>query len=81
MNKEPTEPYIYQPFPPKPDGNYFGVAVPLSWGLELGNETIRGIDKQSAEEIVRICKKEPEFAKNFFIGIKSVFTNKHTSKP
>jgi hypothetical protein len=71
MNIEPVEAYVYQPLPPQPDGKFYGVGGLTIFGLTSDEARIQGVDKQTASEIARVCNDNPEFAKNFVIGIKS----------
>ena len=65
MNIEPKEPYVYQPFGiGENKGKIYGV------GGIPGRLSLRGLDKQSATEIVRVMKDNPEFAVSFSDGIR-----------
>ncbi len=70
MNTEPAKAYVYQPLPPRADGNYYGVAGLEQFGLEFDEARLQGVDKQSAKEIARVCNENPEFAASFVQGIK-----------
>lgn len=68
MNINPTKAYVYQPFPPKADGKFYGVSGPDSMGFDDGN--LRGVSLKDANEIVRFCNKNPEFAASFVTELK-----------
>ena len=54
MKTEPNKVYVYQPFPPQPDGRFYGVA-----GLPGVIGMIRGITKADAEAIAEACNVSP----------------------
>lgn len=65
MNVEPKKPYVYQPFGVgENEGKIYGV------GGIPGRLPLRGLDKQSANEVVRLMNENPEFAVSFSDGIR-----------
>jgi hypothetical protein len=75
MDKELTKAYVYQPFPPREDGRFYGVGGLENYGLTHEEADIRGITKDCAEEIVKVCNDLPHFAKDFISKIRHVIDN------
>ena len=71
MDIETKKAYVYQPDPPRPDGKFYGVGGLTSFGIDYDESVVKGVDKQTAEEIVRLCNDHPDFAKSLVSGIKS----------
>ena len=62
MNNEPTEAYVFQPHPPRTDGKHFGVGGLMAFSLSYEEASFNGLDKETAQEIVRTVNKNPEIA-------------------
>lgn len=69
MNIEPKHAYVFQPLAPTKDGKFYGVSGLDAFGCD---DSIKGIDKKTAEEIARFCNENPEFAASFIRGIKTI---------
>lgn len=60
MNIEPTKAYVYQPMAPKPDGRFYGVGGLHLFGLDFDEADLRGITRDDAEKIAKVCNDNPE---------------------
>ena len=69
MREEPQRAYVYQPLPPQEDGKFYAVGGLHTFGLGFDFD-MRGITKQCAEFIVRICNKDPSSAATFVCEFK-----------
>ena len=70
MEGEPTKAYVYQPFPPQADGKSYGVGGLTAFGLDYDDADIRGIDRDTAREIVRVVNENPGFACSLVRGFR-----------
>ena len=63
MNIKQSGARVYQPLPANTKGGRcYGVS-----GID--NIAFRGVTKNTAKEAVNVCNENPEFARNFLIGL------------
>ena len=75
MKAEPKQAYVFQPFPPKPDGRFYGVGGLHLFGLGMDEADMRGITKRDAEEIVRTVSDDPKNAAEFIRHVNDIIEN------